>query len=73
MCIYLFAIGVKLQIVNHLHCTWFSGAHFFPFFAQAMKQWWQLKSDNFDTILFFKVLSPNLMIAFHGKLHVMER
>ncbi|RMX47670.1 hypothetical protein pdam_00013626 [Pocillopora damicornis] len=21
----------------------------------AMKQWWQLKSDNFDTILFFKV------------------
>ena len=30
---------------------------------QAMKQWWQLKSENFDTILFFKVCK-------HRKVHL---
>ena len=30
---------------------------------QAMKQWWQLKSENFDTILFFKVCK-------HRKMHL---
>lgn len=30
-------------------------SNFFFFFFQAMKQWWQLKVENFDTTLFFKV------------------
>ena len=25
------------------------------YFSQAIRQWWELKRDNFDTILFFKV------------------
>lgn len=55
MYIYLWVIGVKLCVYLRVHaCSW---ADFFTsLYSQAMKQWWQLKVDNFDTILFFKVL-----------------
>ena len=55
MYIYLWVIGIKLCVYLRVHaCSW---ADFFTsLYSQAMKQWWQLKVDNFDTILFFKVL-----------------